>query len=209
MGLRLQGKVQHGSKPQGPEDAQGVLVKAGLRPAHCADGPLGQVRLPPEEVLQPLAGGVGHGVDGKVPPGGILAQAAGEGDPIWVAGVGVNPVHPVGGDLQRLPLQQDGDGAVAQAGLDTGVGGKDPLGLLRQGGGGEVIVLGGQAQKGIPDAAPHDPGLIPRRLEEGQGFRRPGREGQVHGCPSPLGWKRTCTRVPRPSWLSMWTLASW
>ena len=209
MGLRLQGEVQHGSKPQGPEDAQGVLVKAGLRPAHRPDGPLGQIFTAAVQVDHTFPRRVGHGVDGKVPPGGILAQAAGEGDPVWVAGVGVGPVHPVGGDLQRLPLQQDGDGAVAQAGLDTGVGGEDPLGLLRQGGGGEVIVLGGQAQKGIPDAAPHDPGLIPRRLEEGQSFRRPGREGQVHGCPSPLGWKRTCTRVPRPSWLSMWTLASW
>lgn len=48
----------------------------------------------------------------------VLPQAAGEGHPVGVAGIGVAPVHPVGGDFQGLPFQQNRYRTMADAGLN-------------------------------------------------------------------------------------------
>ena len=86
---------------------------------------------------------------------------------------------------------------------------KHVLDLLRPGGGTQVEVLGGTAQKEVPNTAPHNPGLIARPLEDAQGRVRLGRQRQLHGRTSLAGWKKTPTQVPLPSWLSRSTLALW
>ena len=144
--LRVQLEPQHRSKPNRPQDAQGVLLKPPVRLPHRADDPGRQIRLPAEKILQAFAGGVGHGVDGKVPPGRVLPQAAGKGHPVRVAGVGIAAVHAIGRDLQRHALQQHRHRPVLQARLDAPLPGKDGLRLLRQGRGREVIVRGRAAQ---------------------------------------------------------------
>ena len=111
----------------------------------------------------------GHRIDGEIPAGEVLPQAAGEGDPVGVAEVGIAPFPAEGRNLQHLAVQEDADGAVAHPHpVDAAPreGGDD---RFRRGGGGEVPVVGGKAHRRVPDAAAHCPALPPGR------FQRPDR----------------------------------
>ena len=105
-GGRVDGKAEPRREPVQPQDAQGILFKAGGGVAHGPQDALLQVLLPSKGVDEPLGIVVGHGIDGKVPPGRVLPQAAGKGHPVRVPGVGIAAVHPIGRDLQRHALQQ-------------------------------------------------------------------------------------------------------
>ena len=158
-----------------PENPQRVLPEPPVRVPHAADDPRRQVLPAPEAVGDSLLRGPGHGVDGEIPPGQVLPEGTGEGHGVRPAAVGVGPVHPVGGDLQRAAAQEDRHRAVLFPGGDHRDPGKDLPDLLGKGGGGDVPVVGLPPQQAVPDAAPHGLGGVPGVPEPGQGL--PDRSG--------------------------------
>ena len=185
-GLRLDGKAQHRRKAQPPEDAQGVLPEAPRRFPHAADAPRRQVLPAMEGVPQLPPEGEGHGIDGEVPPGQVLGQGIRESDALRVAVVGVVPVPAEGGDLRASVRPPDGDRPVPQP-RGQGIRPEEGQGLLRPGGGGDVPVPRRSAQEGIPYAAAHAVGLMPRALQRLQDVPREGGDAPVLSfhCHSP------------------------
>ena len=106
----------------------------------------------------------GHGVHRQVPALKVLPQAAGEGDGGGVPVVGIVPVGAEGGDLAGRLSAADGHGAVPQSGGDGEVV-KEGHGLLRQGRGGHVPVVGRFAHEDVPDAAAYDIRLVSGTLQ--------------------------------------------
>ena len=159
--LFLQGEVQLGGQPQPPQGAQGVLLEAPVRVAHAPHQLPLQVGPPSEPVHQPRRP-PGHGVDGEVPPGQVVLQPGGEGHPVGPAVVGVALLPAEGGHLHPQAVQLHRHRAEAAAGVVLGAAGEEGPDLLRPGGGGRVIVVGGKAQQAVPDAAPHQGGVEAR-----------------------------------------------
>ena len=88
----VQRKAQLGGKPQRPQNAQRVLGKAVGR---CADAPhdaCRQIAAAAVQINDALAGGVGHGVDGEIPPRQILGQIVHKLHAVGVAVVAVASV---------------------------------------------------------------------------------------------------------------------
>ena len=88
----IQRKAQLGGKPQRPQNAQRVLGKAVGR---CADAPhdaCRQIAAAAVQINDALAGGVGHGVDGEIPPRQILGQIVHKLHAVGVAVVAVASV---------------------------------------------------------------------------------------------------------------------
>ena len=88
----IQRKAQLGGKPQRPQNAQRVLGKAVGR---CADAPhdaCRQIAATAVQINDALAGGVGHGVDGEIPPRQILGQIVHKLHAVGVAVVAVASV---------------------------------------------------------------------------------------------------------------------
>ena len=83
----------------------------------------------------------GHSVNGEIPPRQVLAEAAGEGDPVGAAVVGIVPIGAVGGDLAGETAAAYRHRPVLQARRD-GEMGKEGHGLLGQCRGGDVPVVG-------------------------------------------------------------------
>ena len=167
----MDGKAQLGGKPQAPQNPQGVLGEAAGRLPHAAEQPGGQILLAVEQIHQAPLGMPGHGVDGEIPAGKVVLQAAGKGHGIRVAAVGIGPVAAEGGDFNGVvPGGHPGDGAVGRAGLHQALPGKAGLCLLGQGAGGDVPVRGRLAQQGIPHAAPHAPGPEAPGLQAAEGL---------------------------------------
>ena len=160
--VRMDGKAQFRQEPQAPEDPQGILLEPLIRIPYAPEEPRLQIRPAAQRIPQFPGQIHRHGVDGKVPPAEILLQGAGEGHGVRPAVVAVCPVHPKGGGLNRAALRPDGDRAVFQPG---GKGAGQGHGLLRQSRRGHVPVPGDAAQKGVPDAAAHAPGLMARRFQ--------------------------------------------
>ena len=77
-----------------------------------------------------------------------------------MAGIGVLPITAEGGDLNGMALWgHQGNGAVGCPHFHQALPSKDSTGLLWPGAGGHVPVEGALSQKGVPNAAPHTPGL--------------------------------------------------
>ena len=72
------GKSKLCGKPEGAQNAQGVLGKASLGVAHAADHTCFKVGLPVPRVAKPAHGGVCHCVHGKIASGKILLDPVGE-----------------------------------------------------------------------------------------------------------------------------------
>ena len=96
-------------------------------------------------------GGIGHGVDGKIPAAQVRFNVSDELHPIGVAAVCITALGAEGGDLHRL-FQYHRNGAVFFAAEHQSVPGEDCLDLLRGGSRAKVVVMGVKAQKGIPHA---------------------------------------------------------
>ena len=71
-----------------------------------------QVTAAAVQVDQSLAGGISHGVDGKIPPGKIRLHLRYKPHGIRVAAVMVLAIHTVGGDFVGGAAHDDGNGAV-------------------------------------------------------------------------------------------------
>lgn len=76
-----------------------------------------------------------------------------------MAVVRVFAVDAVGGDFDGAPVDEDGDGAVLEAGFDDGALAEDAQDLLRGGAGADVPVFGVVAQQAVAYAASHDVGF--------------------------------------------------
>ena len=184
--VRLNGKSQLGGEPQPPQNAQSVLAEPAVRVPHAPQHPRRQIRPAVQRVQHPPRPVRRQGVDGEVPAAQVRLQGVGEGHGLRPPVVPVGPVPAEGGDLHAAQRRFHGDGAVAEP------GGHRPIreqghGLLRQGGGGHVPVPGGPAQQAVPDAAPHAPGAMARRLQRIQ--KLPHRSWDPdgrHGRASPL-----------------------
>ena len=112
LGGFLQSKIQLGGQPHRAQDAQGVLGKTFFRVAHAAHQAGVQVTAAAVQVDQSLAGGISHGVDGKIPPGKIRLHLRHKLHGIRVAAVMVLAIHTVGGDFVGGAAHDDGNGAV-------------------------------------------------------------------------------------------------
>ena len=207
----LQGKAQLGRKPHRPQNPQGILTEPRSGVSHTADQTGSQVCPAAVQVHQPRCGGIGHGVDGKIPPGQVLPQLGHKEDPIGVAAIGIARLHPVGGDLVDRSLQHQGHGAVLFPGQDLAAVRENRLGLVGGGIGADVPVAGPAAQQAVPDTAPHHIGRMSRPVQGVQQHRHRG--GKRNGDRSPLpcrpchcichSWLRSTVQVTQsPSWRS-------
>ena len=135
LGGRINGKIQLRRKADGPQDAQRVLGKAGVRVPDAPDDPGLQIPLPAKAVHQSGIGVPGHGIDGKVPPGQILFHPRHKANRIRVSMVGIRAVHPEGGDLVGFACKHHRHRTMFQAGQQQTLPRKDGPGLFRQGAG--------------------------------------------------------------------------
>ena len=177
----LDPKAQHRGEAQRAQNAQRVLTKPRVRVADAADETVPEIIRSPEGVREPVLRAPGHGVDGKVPAGQILGQRRREAHRVRVTGVGVSAVYAEGGDLDGQAAQQHRHRAVLQPGLDDPLPGEHRLRLLRQRGGGHVVVLGFGAHEPVPDAAAHGAGRVPGLTQTAQ--RRIHLFRKLHGAP--------------------------
>ena len=188
-GSGLQRKAELCGEPQGPQDAQRVLGKAVGR---CADTPHdtgGQITAAAVEVDDPLAGGVGHGVDGEVPPRKVGGKVVHKLYAVGVAVVAVAAVQPVGRDLIRLAVQDDRYCAVLFAGQDKPLVMEDRPQLVGPGGGADVPVAGQTAQQAVAHAAAHHIGTVPggaQRLQQSVSITRQAYRIAAHAVLPPL-----------------------
>ena len=90
---------------------------------------------------------------------------------IRVAVVRVGPLGAEGGDLQGPSVGEQRHRAVLQAGVHHPLPGEHRLHLFRRGGGGNIPVMGLDAQQGVPDAAAYRVALPPCALKGVQGER--------------------------------------
>ena len=181
-GGRVDGKAEPRREPVQPQDAQGILFKAGGGVAHGPQDALLQVLLPPKGVDKPLGIVVGHGIDGKVPPGQVLPHIRHKVYLVRVAAVGIGPLGAEGSGLVQLAAVLDGHGAVLQPGGDALPLPEQCQHLLRPGTGAKVPVLRGAPQQTVPHAAAHRVGRISGPVQPGQQSRRTGVQSDVlHG----------------------------
>ena len=167
-------------KPQRPQHAQRVLVKAALSLAHAADHPCAQILLPAEGIHQPLCGMIGHGVDGEIPPGQVLPYIGDEGDAVGMAVIGIRAIYPKGGDLVGHMVQHHGEGAVLQTGFHHMAAAEGSLHFLRRGRGADIPVLGEKPQQAVPDAPAHRIGPVAPLVQAGKNPRRRLRQCNAH-----------------------------
>lgn len=187
--LRLRHKAQAGGKTQAPQDPQRILPQPLLCRSHTPQDSPRKVLLSAEWVAHYPVPVHGHGVDSEVPAAQVLREGIRERHGLRPPVVPVRAVPAEGGHLHPLRTAADGDRAVTQSCGFRPVA-EQRHGLLRPGRGGHIPVLGLAAQKPVPHAAAHAPGLMPAPLQRLQNFihisRNPG-----HGSP--------CFRLHFPS----------
>ena len=98
-GSRVDFKAKPRREPVESQDAEGILGKALVGHAHSPDKAPGQVFLPAKGVDKPLLGAVGHGVDGKIPPGQVFFHVRHKSHGIRVAAI---RVAALGAESRRL-----------------------------------------------------------------------------------------------------------
>ena len=167
-GFRRNGKAKGGGKAQRAQHAQRVLFQAGRGISHTPYDAVLQILAAVEQIHQPALRRIGHGVDGKIPPGKVCGQAFGKAHAVRVAAVAVGCLYAERCHLIGLPALQHGYRPVLQAGCPHALARKQGHHLLRQGAGADVpIVRRGPAQR-IAHAAAHHIGLVPAALQAAQ-----------------------------------------
>ena len=111
-----------------------------------------------EGIAEAFVGVIGNGVHGEVTAKQVFCQVFCEGDLVGVAAVGIFPIYTVGGHFVVFLVEDDCDGAVLDAGVEGVV--EEGLRFFRQGGGGDIPVLGDTSQNGIADTAADDISLV-------------------------------------------------
>ena len=185
----VQSKAQPGREAQRPQDAQSILGKALGRVAHTADHARRQVIPPAVQINNTLARSVGHGVDGKIPPGQVPGQVVHELHRIGMAVVVVVAVQAVGSHLVGFAVEHHRHRAVLFAGQNQLMVGKQAAHFLRPGRGTDVPVPGGAAQQAVTHAAAHHIGSVPgtlQRLQQADDIPRQIDAVPVHGAVPPF-----------------------
>ena len=143
-----------------------------------------QVGLPAKGVHKALFFIVGHGVDGKIPPGQILPHIRHKVHLVRVAAIRVGAFCTEGGDLVKGTALLHRYRAVLQAGGDAPLRAEQLHHLLRQSTGAQVPVVRCKAQQTVPHAAAHHVGCIARLVQGVQQLCRTLVHPDGHGCAS-------------------------
>ena len=154
-GLRDDPEIIRPGKAQRPHQAQRVFLKPPPRLPHRPQQAVFEVGFSPEGIPQPPLRMPGHGVDGKIAAGQVIAQAGGETDAVRAAVVAVRAIYAVGGDLQRQPVQENRQRPVGDPGFDETEAGKYRFHLFRQSGGADIPIVRNQAEQAVPHAPAH------------------------------------------------------
>ena len=109
-------------------------------------------------IAEAFFGMVGDGIHGEIPTQEVFRQVFGEGDFVGMAAVGILPVYAVGCHFIVFFMQHNGDGTVLDACVEGMV--EKSFRFFRQGGSGDIPVLGDTAQNGIADTAADDIGFV-------------------------------------------------
>ena len=143
-----------------------------------------QVGLPAKGVHKALFFIVGHGVDGKIPPGQVLPHIRHKMHLVRVAAICVGAFCTEGGDLVKGTALLHRYRAVLQAGGDAPLRAEQLHHLLRQSTGAQVPVVRCKAQQTVPHAAAHHVGCIARPVQGVQQLCRTLVHPDGHGCAS-------------------------
>ena len=156
------------------QHAQGVLAEATPGVAHRTDDAALQVARAVERVEKAALRVVGHRVDREVASCEVTTHVIDELDTVRMAQVRVAGLHAIGRDLHRTAADHHGNRAMLDAGamhLEAG-GAEEPVDLLPTGVTAHVDVMGGRATNGVANPSAHDPGLIPRGLDDVEHAKR-------------------------------------
>ena len=194
--FRFDGQTEPGGKPDAPENSQGILPEPGIGVAYGPEDAVFNVFRSAKGVGIAPGGGPGHGIHGEIPPGQVLLNVGDEVHPVRVAVVRIGSLGAEGGDLHHAKVRDNAHGAVPHPGVHLGKPGKYRLGLLRQGAGAQVIVVGHNAHPVVPDTAAHGVGCKPGVLQHADALTYGLRE--LHIRPPPPGARRTWTPSTLP-----------
>lgn len=211
----VEGEVEAGGEADGAEETEVVFGKAAVGVADGTEDAGGKVG-DAADVVDDLGGrGVGgwcgggegvfeEAVDGEVATEGVFF-GGGEADLVGAAAVGVGAVGAEGGDFDLVAAVTDENDAE---------GGADGLGVAEEfadvgggGGGGDVVVFGGEVEKGIADAAAGEVGGVVGVAEAAEdvesGFAVGGHGGGIVGSGGRFGITKFTkgVRARRKRWL--------
>ena len=181
---RVDGKAKPGCEAVQPQDAQRVLGEPLAGHTHRPYDAALQVGLPAKGVHKALFFIVGHGVDGKIPPGQVLPHIRHKVHLVRVAAICVGAFCTEGGDLVKGTALLHRYRAVLQAGGDAPLRAEQLHHLLRQSTGAQVPVVRCKAQQTVPHAAAHHVGCIARPVQGVQQLCRTLVHPDGHGCAS-------------------------
>ena len=161
--VHLDVEAELGGEAGGPHDAQGVVVEGLLGAdggAQDAGAQVGQAAAGVDELEVGQA--QRHGVDGEVAAGEVPGEGVAIGH-LGLARADLVGLGAVGGDLHDGGALARADGAEGPAHVPGGLapGGQDLLGLLGAGRGGQVQVVGGDAEEGVPHRPADQGDLVP------------------------------------------------
>ena len=159
-------------------DTQGVLVEAPKRLADAADEPASHVGYAVEGVHETTRRVPGHSIDREVAPCQVFFDVLHEAHRIGPAVVGIGSVGAIRGDLDRVTVNENGDGAMGRTRLNHPVASfkKMLARVIPECVGGDVDVMAGTAQDGITHETAHHVGLLARVLQDLDGLFRTGRQ---------------------------------
>ena len=161
-----------GVEAEEAQDTQIVFLDALLRIADEAHAPRVEIGEPADIIVDRAVARSRQRVDGEIAPLGVHLPVAAEGD-LGVAAVGLH-VLAQRGHLERVFVDDDGDGAVLDAGrhrLETG-GGNAPHHLFRHRGSGDVDFLDRQTDKRVAHRAADRARLLAVAVEHAEQTRQ-------------------------------------
>ena len=173
-----------GVEAEEAQDAQVVFGDALMRIADEAHAPRRQIGQPADIIVDRAVARHRQRVDGEIAPLGVRLPVAAEGD-LGVAAIGLH-VLAQRGDLERMLVDDHGDGAVLDAGrhrLEAG-GLHAAHHLLRHRGGGDVDLVDRHVDQRIAHRAADHARFLAVAIEHGEQTRQraagePGRVAQA------------------------------
>ena len=175
-GINRKGKLCR--ETHAAHNAQGVLIEAPKRLADTTDEPTSHVRYTPEGVYEATRRIPGHGIDREIASSQVFFDVLHKAHRIGPAVVGIGPVGAIGGDLDGVAVDENGDGAMGRARLNHPVAGfkKMLARVIPECVGGDVDVMTGATQDGVAHKTAHHVGLLARVFQDLDGLFRTGRQ---------------------------------
>ena len=186
LGIRMIAGAVGGVETEEAQDAKVIFLDALLGIADETHAPRGQIGEPADIIVDRAVGCRRQGVDGEIAPLGVGLPVAAEGD-LGVAAIGLH-ILAQRGHLERMLVDNDGDGAVLDAGRHRlEAGGRDALDhFLRHRRGGDVDLMDGQIEQRIAHRAADYARFLAVAVEHAEqarqrAAREPGRAGKTAG----------------------------